>query len=90
MTRTTKNGLYDSNATNLKRSDMKKRKEIIESSNARLVVSIHINKCPFEYRKGAQVFYKIAEKNSKTFANFLQKDLTNDIPVCILIKRLDD
>jgi len=79
MTRRSYGGLYGVATKGFKLRDMKKRKEIIESSNARLVVSIHINKCPFEYRKGAQVFYKIADNSSKTFANFLQKDL-NALP----------
>ena len=79
MTRKDIGGLYGFATKGFKQRDMKKRKEIIENSGAKLVVSIHINKCPFPYRKGAQVFYKIGEEKSKNFANFLQLEL-NKMP----------
>jgi N-acetylmuramoyl-L-alanine amidase len=43
MTRSTKDGLYSSFATNKKKSEMQAREKIIKSSNANLVVSIHMN-----------------------------------------------
>ena len=79
MTRNGLGGLYGLATKGFKNRDMQKRKEIINNSNADLVVSVHINKCPFEYRKGAQVFYKIGDENSKNFATFLQNEL-NELP----------
>ena len=52
MTRTGVGGLYGFLSKGFKRRDMQKRKEIINSSQGDLMVSIHINKCPFPYRKG--------------------------------------
>lgn len=79
MTRNGLGGLYGLATKGFKNRDMQKRKEIINNANADLVVSVHINKCPFEYRKGAQVFYKIGDIASKNFASFLQQDL-NKLP----------
>lgn len=57
MTRSDMNGLYSETASNKKKSEMAKRKEIIEKSNADLVVSIHMNSFPSSSARGSQVFY---------------------------------
>lgn len=82
MTRTGSGGLYGLTTKGFKKRDMQKRKEIILSANADLVVSVHINKCPFSYRRGPQVFYKIADSQSKEFALFLQ-DKLNQMPTAV-------
>lgn len=82
MTRTGSSGLYGLATKGFKKRDMQKRKEIILSSNADLVVSIHINKCPFTYRRGPQVFYKLGDSKSKNFADFLQDSL-NAMPTAV-------
>ena len=79
MTRTGTGGLYGLATKGFKKRDMQKRKEIINSSGASLVISIHINKCPFSYRKGPQVFYKIGDEKSKNFAKTMQDNL-NQMP----------
>lgn len=79
LTRSGSGGLYGIASKGFKKRDMQKRKEIINSSGADLVVSIHINKCPFTYRKGAQVFYKLGDEKSKNFAFFMQNNL-NQMP----------
>ena len=72
MTRTTENGLYSPLAKNKKKDDMKKRREIVENSNADFVVSIHMNS--FSYKsKGAQVFYGAEDVPSQNLANSIQK-----------------
>ncbi len=58
-----------------KNSDMRKRKEIINSSKGDLVVSIHQNSYPEKNVKGAQVFYYNNSKESKKLAEFIQKEL---------------
>ena len=72
MTRTTGQGLYDENAKNLKRSDMQKRKEIIENSNCDIVLSIHMNSYVLEKSSGAQVFYKKNNDSGKALAENVQ------------------
>lgn len=71
MTRTTESGLYNPLASNKKKDDMKKRKQIVEKSNADFVVSIHMN----SYNKsahGAQVFYGADDEPSKALAQNIQ------------------
>lgn len=48
-----------------KKEDMRKRKEIKESSGADIFVSIHMNKFSQEKYSGAQVFYANDEKSQK-------------------------
>lgn len=78
-TRSTLDGLYDSNASNLKKDDMQKRKEIISSSNAQAVVSIHMNKFSLASEKGAQVFYLENSETGKTFAESVKDELVKQI-----------
>ena len=69
MTRTDLGGLYDITSPNKKKSDMKKRKEIILKSKASLVISLHMNSFPRKSSRGAQVFYKkddVASKGKKS------------------------
>ena len=72
MTRATDGGLYSPIAKNKKKDDMKKRREIIENSNADFVVSIHMNSYNATSH-GAQVFYGKDDEPSKTLANNIQK-----------------
>lgn len=57
LTRSTMDGLYDESAPNKKKSEMEKRKNIINSSGADLMISIHMNAFPLSSSSGAQVFY---------------------------------
>lgn len=75
MTREGDGGLYDEGASNKKVQDMKRRLEIIEASDAVLVVSIHQNSYHEEYVKGAQVFYYATSEKSKHLAEVLQEQL---------------
>ena len=72
MTRTSESGLYNPLASNKKRDDMKKRKAIIENSNADFVVSIHMNSYNTK-SCGAQVFYGEEDEPSEFLANNIQK-----------------
>jgi len=63
----------------VKRADMKKRKEIRDSSNADLFVSIHMNKFADSSQNGAQVFYAKNPLQSKALAQNIQKHLKNNI-----------
>ncbi len=78
-TRSTLDGLYDKTASNLKKNDMQKRKEIIEKSNAQAVVSIHMNKFTLPSEKGAQVFYLTDSESGKAFAESVKDELVKQI-----------
>lgn len=72
MTRTTSGGLYSPFATNKKKDDMQKRKELIENANTDFVISLHMNSFNGNAR-GAQVFYGESDEPSKTLADNIQK-----------------
>ena len=80
MTRTSSDGLYDSSASNLKRSEMLYRKTVIENASPNLVVSIHMNSFPIHSPRGAQVFYKKGSEQGERLATSLQTTLNKDIP----------
>ena len=79
MTRSDEKGLYNSDATNLKRSEMKKRQEIIENTKPDLVVSIHMNSYPLKTCRGAQTFYKKGNEIGKKLASDVQSELASQI-----------
>ena len=79
MTRTTDEGLYDSDASNKKVQDMKNRVALIEDSNAALTVSIHQNSYSDNSIHGAQVFYYTTGVQSKALAETLQNILVSNI-----------
>lgn len=79
LTREDNEGLYDSNAKNLKKSDMKKRKEIIEKANPTLIISIHMNSFSSPRARGAQTFYKKDNAQGKVLAESIQKQLKTNI-----------
>ena len=57
LTRSTMDGLYDESAQNKKKSEMEKRKNIINNSGADIMISLHMNAFPLPSSDGAQVFY---------------------------------
>lgn len=75
MTREGEKWLYDEDASNKKVQDMKRRLEIIEASDAVMVVSIHQNSYHEEYVKGGQVFYYSTSEKSRQLAEALQEQL---------------
>ena len=80
LTRTNDGGLYEENVDNYKLSDMEKRKEIIEKSNADLIVSIHQNSYPNSHAVGAQVFCLEKNTESEKFATAIQSELKKLLP----------
>lgn len=74
MTRENEDGLSSADATNHKADDMKKRVEIINESDASMVVSIHQNSYPSEEVKGAQVFYYTHSEEGKKMAEIMQEN----------------
>lgn len=82
MTRKTADGLYGVATNGFKRRDMQKRKEIINSSSADYVISIHQNRYHDEKRRGAQVFYsKNGNDNTVKFAESMQNYLNKHLNI---------
>lgn len=80
MTRSDGNGLYKSNATNYKQSDMEKRIEIINNAKPDMVISIHQNSFSDKTQMGAQAFYQEGDDRSKGFAESIQNQLLAHLP----------
>ena len=79
LTRDSDMGLYDENASNKKVQDMKRRVEIIETSEPVMTVSIHQNSYHEEYVHGAQTFYYANSEQSKLLAEKRQLLLLDEI-----------
>ena len=75
MTREDDGGLYGSEEPGFKLRDLKKRVEITNEISPDIFISIHLNKYTSSSRRGAQVFYKINDKNSKNLAENIQASL---------------
>ncbi len=75
MTRTTSAGLYGASYSSLKKTDMLNRKKIIEQADADVVISLHMNKCSLPSRRGAQVFFKPQDDESRRLAERVQDRL---------------
>lgn len=71
-TRTNMDGLYDEFDQNYKQNDMQKRAEIINNSNAQLLLSLHMNKFTSSSENGAQVFFKQEHAESEKMANSIK------------------
>lgn len=81
MTRKNSAGLYGSYSKGFKMRDMKKRKEIIEESNADMVISVHQNFCPIPSKRGGTVFFDKSSECGKTLAARIQSEL-NGLEEC--------
>ena len=75
MTRSDMNGLYDESAPNKKKSEMERRKNIINGSGADLMVSLHMNSFPLPSGKGAQVFYASGSEQGFDLAKSVQTSI---------------
>ena len=76
LTRDDDYDLASEHASNRKREDMRNRVELINTSNAVLFLSIHMNKYSSSSVSGAQVFYRVNDDASKLLAKCLQDKLT--------------
>ena len=79
-TRTDSNGLYGVYSKDYKIRDMKARKEIISSSNANMLISVHMNSFVQTKQRGAQVFYDTGNEMSEVLALSIQNCFTADLP----------
>ena len=72
LTRRDEKGLYGATDGDFKRADMKARKEIIQSTDPDLVISVHANKYPSASRRGAQAFFDGFNPAGKALAFAIQ------------------
>ena len=72
MTREDNSGLYGTTDPGFKLRDLNKRVGIINSKNAKICISIHLNTYKSSSRRGAQTFYKKGDKNGEKLAKFIQ------------------
>ena len=77
LTRNSDCSLADSNASNKKARDLKKRKALIKESQINCAVSIHQNSFPDTSSHGAQVFYHPQNPDSKRLASLIQAQMQN-------------
>lgn len=78
MTRSDENGLYKNKSGSIrekKLEDMNERLRIINSSEADLLVSIHMNLFPDKKYRGAEVIYADKFENSLLLAELIQAEL---------------
>ena len=75
LTRSDMNGLYDENASNKKRSEMEKRRKIINESGAEIMISLHMNAFPLSSSEGAQVFYAKGDELGLNLAKSVQTSI---------------
>ena len=89
----TRYGDYDlsvKNAINRKRSDLSRRANIINASNADIYLSIHLNSDISSTWQGAQAFYdKVNEKN-EIIAKIMQEQFKKDLKTNREYKQIDD
>lgn len=83
MTRTDENNIADSDKQDsirkMKVSDINNRIEIVNNSNADMLISIHMNKFSEEKYYGWQTFYKKGSELSKVLANKIQNEISKNI-----------
>lgn len=75
LTRSDDYDLSVTNTINRKRSDLSRRVNVINESNADLYLSIHLNAEKTNTWKGPQIFYDDINPENKNIASILQKNL---------------
>ncbi len=77
LTRDEDIGLYSETGTirNKKNEDLRNRRELVDSSEADIFISIHLNSFPQTQYYGAQTFYPPNSKGSKVAAELIQEEL---------------
>ena len=74
LTRKSEGGLYMPTDKNKKKSDMLKRKQIIQKAKPVAVISVHQNKYPLSYRRGGQAFFNEENEQGKLLAKSIQNE----------------
>lgn len=75
LTRSDENGIYDAKVKSKKTSDLHNRVDIVNSSGADCLISIHLNKISESQYYGWQSFYQKENKQSINLAKAIQASL---------------
>lgn len=78
MTRYDDVDLSNIGAYERKRSDLSNRAKLINTSNADIYISIHLNTYTYSKWSGAQMFYDDVNPSNKSFAKIVQKEFKNN------------
>lgn len=90
LTRSDMSGLYSPLASNKKRSEMEKRRQIIEKNNPDIVVSVHMNSFSSSASRGAQVFYAQDSVSGQKLAQSVQTSLAKNIDYASTYAKVGD
>jgi N-acetylmuramoyl-L-alanine amidase len=77
MIREDDTGLYTEGKSRIrskKNEDLKNRHELINESEADILISVHLNSFPQSQYYGAQTFYQIGDKKGKRLAEIIQNE----------------
>ena len=89
----TRYGDYDlavKNAINRKRSDLSRRANIINASNADIYLSIHLNSDISSTWQGAQAFYDTINEKNEVIAKIMQEQFKKDLKTKREYKQIND
>ena len=89
----TRYGDYDlavKNAINRKRSDLSRRANIINASNADIYLSIHLNSDISSTWQGAQAFYDTVNVQNEVIAKIMQEQFKKDLKTKREYKQIND
>lgn len=89
----TRYGDYDlavKNAINRKRSDLSRRANIINASNADIYLSIHLNSDISSTWQGAQAFYDTVNEKNEIIAKIMQEQFKKDLKTKREYKQIND
>lgn len=90
MTREIDDDLADNGVKLRKRSDLYKRVKLINSSDADLYISIHLNAYTGSTSSGAQVFYSNILKENKLLAEVIDKEFKTTLKTTRNMKEIRD
>ncbi len=80
MTREVDMDLADPKAKRRKRQDLLRRVQLVQESQANLLISIHMNSIPSSRWSGAQTFYYDQQhEDNKLLAEFIQKEIRDNL-----------
>ncbi|MBE7075926.1 MAG: N-acetylmuramoyl-L-alanine amidase [Clostridiales bacterium] len=90
LTRKDMAGLYSPLASNKKRSEMEKRKKIIEKAKPAFVISVHMNSFSSANVRGAQVFYANGSVGGQALAESVQTRLNQNLDYAKVTAKVGD
>lgn len=90
LTRDSMAGLYSPLAQNKKKSEMEKRKSIIEKARPDIVVSVHMNSFPSSEAHGAQVYYAQGSQGGEALADSVSNSLHKNVANAKLTSKVGD